>query len=125
MTVEQALYSFYSSFGIPAFEENSVPSDEYRPQFPYITYELQTGSFGQSIPLSVSVWDRSTSLEGVLRIANSIKQAITRGGVGLKTDDGGIRLWLGDPQIRISGEATDDMVKRAIINISAEFITEV
>lgn len=125
MTVEQALYQFWAGFGCEAYQEDSVPTGTDKPTYPYITYELQTGSFGQAIPLSVSVWSRSTSLAEVIGIANSIKAAISRGGVGLKTDDGGIRLWLGDPQIRFSGESSDDMVKRAIINIMAEFITEV
>ena len=43
MTKEQALYKFWISFGMQAYEENSVPSDA---TFPYITYQLVTDSIG-------------------------------------------------------------------------------
>lgn len=42
MTKAAALHSFFSGFGLTAYEENSVPDDAV---FPYITYSLTTDSF--------------------------------------------------------------------------------
>ena len=52
MTKAEALHSFYSSFGLTAYEENSVPDDA---EFPYITYNITTDSFvntNQKSPMS-------------------------------------------------------------------------
>ena len=46
MTKEAALYQFWSSFGLTAYEENSVPAQA---AFPYISYEVITDSFGAQI----------------------------------------------------------------------------
>ena len=37
MTKEAALHNFWSMFGVPAYEENAVPSGEDGAEFPYIT----------------------------------------------------------------------------------------
>lgn len=122
MTKAGALYQFFASFGLPAFQEDAVPTGDDKPGYPYITYELTTGSWGsEQIPLSLSVWDRSTSLERITDTAERIAQALADG-ASLRYDGGGIRLWVGSPDVRYSGDSADDMVKRAIINIMAEFI---
>ena len=54
MTKAAALHSFYSSFGLTAYEENSVPDDA---EFPYITYNITTDSFGNySTARTFSLW---------------------------------------------------------------------
>lgn len=45
MTATRVLNSFYSSFGLPAYDENSVPTGENAPAFPYITYSFHTVVF--------------------------------------------------------------------------------
>ena len=42
MTAEQTLHSFWSSFGLTAYDENSVPDDAV---LPYITYSVSYDSF--------------------------------------------------------------------------------
>lgn len=122
MTKAGALYQFFSAFGLPAFQEDSVPTGADKPDYPYVTYELATGSWGSGqIPLAASVWDRSTSLARVTQEAERIAQALVDG-VALRYDGGGIRLWIGTPDIRYSGDSADDMVKRAMINIMTEYI---
>ena len=37
MNKEQAIHFFWSQFGLPAYDENSVPDDA---QMPYITYNV-------------------------------------------------------------------------------------
>ena len=42
MTKAAAIYQFWNSFGLTAYEENTVPDDA---AFPYITYQLVTPCF--------------------------------------------------------------------------------
>ena len=56
MTKAAAIYQFWNSFGLTAYEENTVPTDA---AFPYVTYQLVTDSFDREIPLTVSIWYRS------------------------------------------------------------------
>ena len=57
----QALQEFWSSFGWDAYDENSVDTGAFAPEFPYITYAAQTGVVGQVLTLTASLWDKSTS----------------------------------------------------------------
>lgn len=41
----QALYNFWNSFGLTAYEENAVPTGDEKPKLPYITYTALTGVF--------------------------------------------------------------------------------
>lgn len=56
MTKAEAVYAFFSSFGIPAYESGSVPDGA---GFPRITYDLVTGDYGQEASFSGSLWYRS------------------------------------------------------------------
>ena len=58
MTKASALYNFWSGFGLTAYEENTVPTEA---EFPYITYQVVTDSFGAEVALTASVWYRDTS----------------------------------------------------------------
>lgn len=61
MTKAAAIYNFWSGFGIPAYEENSVPSGKDAPEFPYVTYQLITDSFGADVAMTASLWYRDSS----------------------------------------------------------------
>ena len=62
MTTKAAtIYEFWNSFEMPAYEENSVPTGEDAPKFPYITYQLVTDSLGNEVAMSASLWYRSPS----------------------------------------------------------------
>lgn len=122
MTAEQALYQFYSRFGIPAYEENSVPSGDDKPAYPYITYEVADTRFGVEIPLSMTVWDRSDSLVRLATLAARIEDELTRGGIFISWDTGALWLKPADPLTRNAGDDSDNLVHRKIFNLSAEFI---
>lgn len=133
MTKAAALYNFYSSFNIPAFEENSVPTyeedkgnsspDDTDLKFPYLTYELITDSFGTEIPISFSIWYRSESWTAANAKEKEISAAIGRGGKILPCDGGAIWLKRGTPFAQRMGDDSGKDVKRIYFNISAEFIT--
>lgn len=115
----QALHNFYSGFGVPAYEENSVPENA---KLPYITYEVITSELAaQNVALSCQIWDKSNSLKNINRLTESLSAAL-RNGAKLQCDDGYIMLYRGEPfaQTRPSGERT---IKAKYINITADYIT--
>ena len=119
MDKAQAIQKFWSSFGLEAYDENSVPQTA---QLPYITYRVSTGSFGQVLNLTGSIWYRSLSWAEISRKADEIARRI---GIGYSIDkvDGGY-VWItqGTPFAqRMSDE--DASIRRIYINLNAEFLT--
>ena len=120
MTKAAAIYQFWSSFGLAAYEENTVPTDA---AFPYITYQLVTDSFGREIPLTASIWYRSESWTAINAKTEEISQKISRGGKVIPCDGGAIWLKRGQPFAQSMGDESDDLIKRKYLNITAEFMT--
>lgn len=120
MTKAAAIYQFWASFGLSAYEENSVPDTS---TFPYITYQLVTDSFENEVILTGSIWYRDTSWLSVNTKAEEISQAIGWGGKLIDCDGGKIWLKRGSPFAQNMGDDTDDLIKRKYINLSAEFFT--
>lgn len=120
MTKAAAIYQFWNSFGLTAYEENSVPDDA---TFPYITYQLATDSFDREIPLTASIWYRSESWTGINAKTEEISQKISRGGKIISCDGGAIWLKRGQPFAQSMGDESDNLIKRKYLNITAEFIT--
>lgn len=119
MTKEEALYSFYSQFGT-AYEETHLPKSA---SLPYLTYSVSTASFGDGdIPLSLSVWTRSTSWALANSIAKQISDALEEGGKQIDYDGGTVWLKRGIPFAQNMGDESDDLIKRKVINITAEYI---
>lgn len=118
-----ALHSFYASFGLKAYEENTVPSGENAPDYPYLTYNVVTDSFGKDVPLSLSLWYRETSLKNINAKVEEISAKIGTTGVFIKSDDGGIWLRRGTPFAQNMSDPEDSMIIRKYINLVAEYIT--
>ena len=120
MTKAAAIYQFWNSLGLTAFEENSVPDEA---DFPYITYQLVTDSFDREISLTASLWYRSESWAGINAKTEEISQTISRGGKIISCDGGAIWLKRGQPFAQSMGDESDDLIKRKYLNITAEFMT--
>ena len=120
MTKAAAIYQFWNSFGLTAYEENTVPHDA---AFPYITYQLVTDSFDREIPLAASLWYRSESWTAINAKAEEISRKISRGGKIIPCDGGAIWLKRGQPFAQSMGDESDDLIKRKYLNITAEFVT--
>ena len=120
MTKAAAIYQFWNSFGLTAYEENSVPDDA---AFPYITYQLVTDSFDREIPLTASIWYRSESWSGINAKTEEISKTISRGGKIIPCDGGAIWLKRGQTFAQSMGDESDDIIKRKYLNITAEFMT--
>lgn len=115
----QAINDFWSGFGIPAYEQASVPTDA---EYPYITYNAQTGAMDDILNLSASIWYYGTTWADASKTADEIAAAIGYG-YKISTIDGGY-LWLhrGNPFAqRVADE--DPKIRRIYINVQAEFLT--
>lgn len=133
MNKQQAYNSFWGQFGVLAFEENSVPDDETiqsmidsglaESKFPYITYQVLTDDYTNIIVPSASIWDRSTSWEKVDLLANKIAKTITEMNI-IKLDDGRMFITKGSPfSQHMSGDG-DSVIKRNVLSIGVQFLTE-
>ena len=120
MTKAAAIYQFWSSFGLTAYEENTVPDDA---TFPYITYQLVTDSFDREVQVTASLWYRSESWTAINAKTEEISQKISRGGKIIPFDCGAIWLKRGQPFAQNMGDENDDLIKRKYLNIIAEFMT--
>lgn len=123
MTKEAALYAFFSTFGIPAYAETSVPSDA---EFPYLTYSLTTAAFGEGdVNITVNLWYYTDSETVVNAKAREIGTVIGRGGRIVFCDDGAIWIKRGSPFSQaVEGQGDNDKIKRRYINVDLEYITE-
>ena len=119
MNKPKALKSFWSSFGLKAYNELTVPADA---QMPYITYEQMTSDFDRSVTLTASLWYKGTTWDAVNDKASEIENAIGRGGIFKNFEDGSIWVTLGSPFAQSMGDEIDSMARRIVLNINAEFI---
>ena len=109
----QALYTFFSGFGIPAYAENTVPDDA---ALPYITFPLREPEWNRKQTFYAIVYDRSKDSNlSVLSKADEIVREIA-GGIELTCDGGYIVLWPETPLIQAM--APDSDVRAAYINLS-------
>lgn len=120
MTKAAAIYQFWNSFGLTAYEENTVPTDAI---FPYITYQLVTDSFDREVAATASIWYRSESWTAINAKTDEISQKISRGGKIISCDGGVIWMKRGQPFAQNMRDESDDLIKRKYLNITAEFVT--
>ena len=120
MTKAAAIYQFWSSFGLTAYEENTVPTDA---AFPYITYQLVTDSFDREVSATASLWYRGESWTDINAKTEEISQKISRGGKIISCDGGAIWLKRGQPFAQNMGDESDDLIKRKYLNLILEYLT--
>ena len=128
MTKAAAIYQFWNSFGIKAYEENTViDADEegnpVEPTFPYITYQLVTDSFNREVSTTASLWYRGESWTAINAKTEEIAQHIGLGGKIIKCDGGRIWIKRGQPFAQNMGDESDDLIKRKYLNLTFEFLT--
>lgn len=119
MTALQALHSFWGSFGLTAYDENTVPDNA---ALPYITYEASKDFFGPAIAQSASIWYRSSSWATVTEKEQEIADYIGRGGRMIAFDGGALWIKRGEPWAQRLPDASDDMIRRIVLNLEVEFL---
>ena len=120
MNKEQALYTFWSSFGLPAYDEYTVPDGA---QFPYITYNTVEDKIDRPIVLHGSIWYHSTSWSAITAKKNEIAKFL-EGFVTYKLDNGWVWIVQGSPFSQRMIDPDDDQIRRLYITIQAEFLTD-
>lgn len=73
-----SLYAFYSSFGYPAYEVNTVPDDV---SLPYITYSYAEPQYQSPVSHYAQIFMRTNSNAPLLTAAGEIVRAIGEGKV--------------------------------------------
>ena len=119
MNKMQTLHSFWSGFGLKAYDENTVPDNAV---LPYITYEAASNDFGSSVALSASVWYRSSSWSDITAKEQEIADFIGRGGRMIAYDGGAMWIVKNTPWAQRMSEPSDDTIRRIVLNISIEFL---
>lgn len=124
MDKAQAIQTFWSSFDLEAFDEQSAYDERMELPSNYITYEEITSNIGESVALTASLWYHSTSWAAISQKADEIAQYIGYGGVVLAVDGGYLWIKLGAPFAqRMAVE--QDSIRRIVMNISVDFLTAV
>lgn len=120
MDKSQAAQQFWESFGLPAYDENTVPDNA---EYPYITYSTSTGSMDSILQWSASLWYHSNSWKDPELKALEIAEAIGKHGFyKIKIDNGYLWITQGTPfSQRMASES--DTVRRIYINLNAEYLT--
>lgn len=120
MDKQQAYHSLWSSFNLPAYDENSVPDDA---QKPYITYQVILGDLDGPVYPSASLWYRSTSWNDIDLKLKEIA-AYIEDMQPVPLDDGGyMYVTKGTPFAQRMTEE-DRTVKRYYLNLAIEFLTK-
>jgi hypothetical protein len=118
MDKAQALNSFWNSFGIFAYDENTVPKNA---EMPYITYNVSTGKMEDIILLSASLWYHETSWKNIQKKADEIAEYIGQSHI-IKLDKGYLYITQGTPFAqRMSDENPD--IRRIYLNLAVEYLT--
>ena len=121
MDKAQAIQKFWESFGIPAYDETTVPKDAV---MPYITYAVSTDSLGNVVNMYASLWYHSTSWKDISEKTEQIARYIVgMNPPSIKFDGGRLYIAKGTPFAQRMADPNDDMIRRMYINIQAEFLS--
>ena len=133
MNKQQAFYNFWNGFGVLAFEENSVPTEDEinaliasgaaKARWPMITYQVLIDDLGFPIYPSASIYDKSSSWERADTLSTAISASI-QAQKTIKLDNGRMFITKGSPFAQHMEEPSDRSIRRIIINTGIEFFTE-
>lgn len=119
MNKVQALHNFWKGFSLPAYDENSVPDEAV---MPYLTYELSSDSFGNTLAQTASLWYRESGWADITTKEQQIASFITRGGRLVKYDDGAFWIQKASPWAQRMNDPSDEMIRRIVLNVTIEFL---
>lgn len=95
-----ALYDFWSSFGLPAATVGTVPDDW---ELPYITYSLPESEQLEPTTHYAQVWYRDTSNAALLRKVDEIIEAIGEG-IVLECEGGYVVIRPASPLVQLMAD---------------------
>ena len=118
MDKAQAINHFWNSFGLPAYDESTVPQNASMPR---ITYSVATDSLEGILNLSASLWYRTNSWQVITQKAAEIEKYLF-GGKVIDIDTGKVWIVKGHPFAQRMMDP-DDSIRRMYLNIQVEFLT--
>lgn len=122
MDKEYAIHSFWSSFDVPAYDENTTPSGA---PYPRITYDVvDAGTWGHEVAMSAMIHSKSTSWTEAHEIKKKISKYLGDGGRQFECDGGTIWIKKADPFAQRAGTSEDDTIRQYLINISVQDHTQ-
>lgn len=121
MTKGEAIYNFFSGFDVDAYATSSVPDDVI---LPYLTFDFVSDSFGQENSIAVNLWMHTESEAIPNAKAQQIADAIGYGGTILRFDNGAVWVKRGSPWCQSLKDDTAPGVKRRLMNVDLEYLSE-
>ena len=113
----QAIDNFWNGFGIPAYDETTVPDNAI---MPYITYNAVTDRIDHPTAMTASIWYRTKSWTEISQKADEISEEL----IQVKTiplDVGFLYLTRGNPFAQRMVDE-DDTVRRIYLIVMAEYL---
>lgn len=117
---EACLHGFWSSFGIPAYDERTINPDAV---MPYITYEAATDYFGETLSLSASLWYHDTDWTDITGKGDEIGRSIGRGGSMRAYEGGAMWVTRGSPFAQRMSDPVDSSIRRLRLSVNIEFLS--
>lgn len=109
---------YWQSFGLPAYQELTVPEDA---KFPYITYQTASGSLGGVVNVSASIYYKGTSWKSIMQEVLQMEKVVDRQVV----IEGGM-MKVRKPVSNFAqpmSEAADTKVRRMLLTVEVEFLS--
>lgn len=109
---------YWSSFGMPAYQELTVPDDA---KMPYITYQTANGQLGGVVNVSASVYYKGTSWAAIMQEVSQMEKVIDRSVL----IEGGI-MKVRKPLSNFAqpmSEAGDTKIRRILLTVEIEFLS--
>lgn len=103
LSMALALQKFYSSFGVKAYEEHSVPKNA---TLPYITYELEEPDWREQITLTATLWGSGASYKPLYEIVDKISTEIGEG-LRMPANGGSLYIYKGSPFAQVIDTGND------------------
>lgn len=117
MDSAQALQAFWSSFGLKAYDENTVSETA---ALPYLTYNVSASYFDEPVMMSASLWYKSQSWAEITEKAMQIGKFIGLSGEIIPFDGGYLWIKRGTPFAqRMSDE--NEQIRRIYMNVEVEY----
>ena len=121
MTKDKALHAWFSQF-LPAYPASNVPEDAV---FPWLTYELITGSWERGkIALPVNLWSYTEGEAVPNAKAQEIADANGKGGTFVFYDGGAMWITRGSPWCQNITDESDKNIKRRYLNLTVEYLSQ-
>ena len=121
MDKAQAIDKFWNGFGIPAYDQYTVPEDA---PFPRITYSVYMDNFDRPVVMNANLWYKSKSWKEITQKTDEISKAIEEAyPITTEIDDGRLYTTKGNPWAQRMDDPEDDQIRRMYLTIQVEYLT--